>query len=135
MDFNVPEYTYRVKEVVKIIDGDTVDILIDLGFYITIYKRIRLLDIDTDEMRGGTDETKTRAVAAKERIDELLAMGPVFIRTKMDTTGKYGRVLGEFFVINVDTVIDVIATLKIEGYEKGNTETTFIKKLVSYLIG
>ena len=58
MSLRLPDYTYRVKEVIRIIDGDTVDILIDLGFYLTARKRIRMLDIDTDEVRGGTAATK-----------------------------------------------------------------------------
>lgn len=121
MTLTIPDYTYRVKEVVRVIDGDTVDIIIDLGFYLNSLKRIRILDLDTDEMRGGTVETKERAQKAKERLEQLLSMGTVYIRTEMDATGKYGRLLGSFFVINDGTAIDVTKTLVAEGYQKGNT--------------
>ena len=121
MTFNLPEYIYRVKEVLRVVDGDTVDIIIDLGFYLTARKRIRITDIDTDEMRGGTDETKDRAQKATDRLEQLLNMGPVYIRTEMDATGKYGRLLGNFFVLDGDSVIDVTQTMIAEGYEKGST--------------
>ena len=130
MTFNIPDYTYRVKEVIKIVDGDTVDVLIDLGFYLTARKRIRLLDIDTDEIRGGTDETKLRARMAADRIRELLSMGQLYIRTEMDETGKYGRLLGRFYVLDGDSMIDVNKTMVLEGYQKGNTGTVFLDELV-----
>jgi len=134
MNFTLPSYIYRVKEVLRVIDGDTVDILIDVGFYTSIRKRIRMLDIDTDELRGGTVDTKTRAKLAKTRLEKLLATGDVYIQTRMDATGKYGRLLGNFYTVNGETVIDVNGTLVEEGYEKGNTGTTFIEKLKSFLL-
>ncbi len=134
MSFSIPDYTYRVREIIRVIDGDTVDIYIDAGFFMYVRKRIRLLELDTEELRGGTVDTKYRAVAAKERIKELFAMGDVYITTKMDTTGKYGRMLGWFFVVVDDQVIDINKTLFEEGYEKGDTTMTFIEKLVSYIL-
>lgn len=145
MEFHKPDYTYRVLKVAKeisadhesprVIDGDTVDIMIDVGFYTFIRKRVRMLDIDTDELRGGTIETKERARAAKLRLLELLNSGDIYIRTEMDAQGKYGRILGTFFVELEDgTVIDVNQKLVDEGFQKGeeNTSTVieWIKKLV-----
>ena len=134
MDFTLPNYIYKVTEIVKVVDGDTVYIIIDLGMHITVYKKIRMLDIDTDEVRGGTIDTKLRANLAKDRLKTLLESGDVYIQTKMDTTGKYGRLLGDFYVVDGDTVIDVKATLIDEGYEKGGTGTTFIEKIKSFLL-
>jgi len=143
MEFKKPDYTYKVKEVVKIVDGDTVDVIVSLGFNLTALKRVRFLHVDTDELRGGTTETKQRAKAAKLRVEELLKSGSVYLRTKMDSTGKYGRVLGEFFVVRTviqesgesTVIINVNQTLIDEGFSKGETNTKtvteWIKKLFS----
>lgn len=134
MNLRLPDYTYRVTEVLRVIDGDTVDILIDLGFYMTARKRIRMLDIDTDEVRGGTVDTKLRAKMATERLIELLATGTVYIKTKMDATGKYGRLLGTFFVVSEDQALDVNNTLVLEGYQKGGIGTDFTLELSTVLL-
>ena len=134
MKLRLPDYTYKVKEVIRVIDGDTVDILIDVGFYMTVRKRIRMLDIDTDEVRGGTDETKLRARLAKDRLEELLAMGDVYIKTRMDATGKYGRLLGTLFVDPENVSINVNETLVKNGYEKGGTGTDFGTGIAQILI-
>lgn len=134
MTFTLPSYLYKVPKIIRVIDGDTVDIIIDLGFSITIRKRICMLELDTDEMCGGTIETKKRANIAKVRLEKLLSSGDVYIQTTMDKTGKYGRLLGKFFVVGGDKVIDVNGTLTEEGYEKGNIGTTFIEKIKSFLL-
>lgn len=120
MQFTVPDYTYRVKEVVKVVDGDTVDVIIDLGFHINVLKRIRFSRIDTYELRGGTDETKSLARDARDRVIDLLS-GPnktIYIRTEMDETGKYGRLLGTLFVLDQqeDILTNVSDVLLEEGY-------------------
>lgn len=120
LELNIPDYTYRIKEVVRVIDGDTVDVMIDLGFYLTARKRIRFLSIDTYEIRGGTDETKALGKAAKARLIELLATSDakIYIKTQMDDTGKYGRLLGRLYVIrNSDGfIIDINHVLLEEGF-------------------
>lgn len=136
MNLVKPDYTYKVNEVIRVIDGDTVDIMIDVGFYMSIRKRIRMLDIDTEELRGGTLATKERAKAATLRLIDLLDSGDVYIKTKMDTTGKYGRLLGTLFVeLSDGTMIDINQTLVTEGFQKGDANTStvieWIKKLVS----
>ncbi len=146
MEFQKPDYTYRILRIVKeispdhesprVIDGDTVDIMIDVGFYTFVRKRVRMLEIDTDELRGGTIATKERARAAKLRLIELLDSGNLYIQTKMDSTGKYGRILGTFYVELEDgTFINVNQTLVEEGFQKGDENTStvieWIKKLVS----
>ena len=114
-------YIYKVREIEKNYDGDTVTVVIDLGFHITRRETIRLLGIDTEELRGGTDETKARGYAARDRLAELLTLGDVYVKTEQDDTGKYGRLLGWLYTVTPEGVIDVNNTLVAEGYVKGTT--------------
>ena len=85
--------------VVKIIDGDTVDALVDVGFSIMTKKRIRFLGINTPESRTRDKEEKVRGLAAKDRVVELLSENDnKFVIIKSHGVGKYGRCLGELFV-------------------------------------
>lgn len=88
-------YTYNAK-LDRIIDGDTVDAHIDLGFDITVHKRIRLAGIDTPESRTRDLEEKAKGLAAKSRLEELLKEGSFVVESK--EVGKYGRVLGTLHV-------------------------------------
>ncbi len=81
---------------VKVLDGDTIDCYIDLGFDLKIKKRIRYMGIDTWESRTRDLEEKEKGLIAKARNKELLEQG-VF-KLKSFGTGKYGRVLGEVYV-------------------------------------
>ena len=81
---------------VKVLDGDTIDCYIDLGFDLKIKKRIRYMGIDTWESRTRDLDEKKKGLAAKARNKELLEAG-VF-KIKSFGTGKFGRVLGEIFV-------------------------------------
>ena len=83
-------------ELVKVLDGDTIDCYIDLGFDLKIKKRIRYMGIDTWESRTRDLEEKEKGLIAKARNKELLEQG-VF-KLKSFGTGKYGRVLGEVYV-------------------------------------
>lgn len=118
--FIKPSYIYRVKEVIRVIDGDTADVLIDVGFYTSMRKRLRFLDIDTSELRGGTTATKEHARAAKERLIELLDDAvKVYVKTKMDATGKYGRLLAYLFIEDAKgKILNVNTILMEEGYDK-----------------
>ena len=84
---------------VKIIDGDTVDVDIDLGFGIWMHKeRIRLLGIDTPESRTRDKEEKKYGLAAKKYLTEMLNdEGGIVLKTKKDAEGKFGRILGELW--------------------------------------
>ena len=84
--------------VVKIIDGDTVDALVDVGFSIMTKKRIRFLGINTPESRTRDKEEKVRGLAAKDRVVELLSENDNKFILKSYGVGKYGRCLGELFV-------------------------------------
>ena len=88
-------YQYKA-ELLRIVDGDTLDALIDIGFDVFVKKRIRLFGMDTWESRTRDLEEKKKGLAAKARNKELLEQG-VF-KLKSFGTGKYGRVLGEIFV-------------------------------------
>ena len=81
---------------VKVLDGDTIDCYIDLGFDIKIKKRIRYMGIDTWESRTRDLDEKKKGLAAKARNKELLEAGR--FKLKSFGTGKFGRVLGEIFV-------------------------------------
>jgi micrococcal nuclease len=95
-------YTYRVTKVNRVVDGDTVDITIDLGFDIHYKARVRMYGINAPESRTRDLEEKKRGLAAKDRLVELLAVGDVTIKTSKDKTGKFGRLLGELFVAGVN---------------------------------
>lgn len=95
-------YEYRC-EVVKIIDGDTVDVDIDLGFGIWMRKeRIRLFGIDTPESRTRDLEEKKYGLAAKEFLTKWLSAGNIILKTQKDAEGKFGRILGELWYNDVN---------------------------------
>jgi len=93
-------YEYKCK-LLRIVDGDTIDVDIDLGFSIHQKNRIRLSGIDTPEIRTRDTVEKKRGFAAKNRLAELLPE-EFIIRTKYDNRGKYGRVLGTLIVDDVN---------------------------------
>jgi len=91
-------YEYRCN-VVKIIDGDTVDVDIDLGFGVWMRKqRIRMYGIDTPESRTRDLEEKKYGLAAKDFLTGMLDdEGGIVLRTHKDGKGKFGRILGELW--------------------------------------
>ena len=99
---------------VKVLDGDTIDAYIDLGFDLKIKKRIRYMVIDTWESRTRDKEEKVKGLAAKARNKELLEAGTFKIVSY--GTGKFGRVLGEVFVQTDDGLVSVNETLISEGH-------------------
>ena len=107
---------YRYKDCIvdRIIDGDTVDLRINLGFSIFVKKRIRFHGIDAWESRTRDLEEKAKGLLAKERLKELLVGGKCDLESH--ELGKYGRVIG---VLLVDGV-DINQQLVEEGHAKGN---------------
>ena len=94
-------YEYRVK-ILRVVDGDTVDVDIDLGFGVWMHKeRVRLYGIDTPESRTRDLEEKKYGKAAAAFLKEKLQEGTPLLRTFKDGVGKYGRILGEFWVEEV----------------------------------
>ena len=92
-------YEYKCK-IRRIVDGDTIDVDIDLGFDMWIHnERIRVMGIDTPESRTRDLEEKKFGLAAKEFVRSLFPIGSEqIIKTHKDETGKYGRVLGDFIL-------------------------------------
>ena len=94
------KYIYRGK-LERVVDGDTIDALIDVGFDIWVKKRIRYKGIDTWESRTRDLAEKAKGLEAKARNKELLmevSSKPGYFRLKSFGVGKYGRVLGEIFI-------------------------------------
>ena len=93
-------YEYFVKEVKNVVDGDTIDVIIDLGFDILFASRVRLAGIDTPESRTTDKAEKALGIEAKEYLKKQLKDAKsVVIRTeKMDSSEKYGRILGWVYV-------------------------------------
>ena len=93
-------YEYFVKEVKNVVDGDTIDVIIDLGFDILFASRVRLAGIDTPESRTTDKAEKALGIEAKEYLKKHLKDAKsVVIRTeKMDSSEKYGRILGWVYV-------------------------------------
>ena len=88
-------YKYNAK-IDRVVDGDTVDALVDLGFDTWKKVRIRMMGINTPESRTRDLEEKKRGLAAKDRLIELLGDGDFILQSH--GVGKYGRCLGELFV-------------------------------------
>ena len=94
-------YEYNAT-VTHVVDGDTMDVTLDLGFDILYNNRIRLVGINTPESRTRDLEEKARGLAAKDRVLELCPVGStVTVKTTKDGRGKFGRILGEIFVPGV----------------------------------
>ena len=93
-------YEYFVEEVKNVVDGDTIDVVIDLGFDILFASRVRLAGIDTPESRTTDKAEKALGVEAKEYLKKQLKDAKsVVIRTeKMNSSEKYGRILGWVYV-------------------------------------
>jgi micrococcal nuclease len=97
-------YEYFVKEVTKIVDGDTIDVVIDLGFDIMFSSRVRLAGIDTPESRTTDKIEKALGLESKDYLKKHLkdAKSVVIKTEKMNSSEKYGRILGWIYV-NGDT--------------------------------
>lgn len=91
----IDKYNYNVQ-VSRVVDGDTVDVMIDLGFNTHIKRRVRMYGINTPETRTRDLEEKKRGLAAKARLEELLNNNEIVMRSW--GKGKFGRVLGELFI-------------------------------------
>lgn len=86
----------------RVVDGDTVDGYIDLGFGIKVFKRIRLFGINAPETRTRDAEEKKAGLRVKEWLTNALVDAEIMVKTEKDSTGKYGRVLGTLIVNDID---------------------------------
>tara|TARA_R110000744_G_scaffold356591_1_gene463356 strand:- start:825 stop:1223 length:399 start_codon:yes stop_codon:yes gene_type:complete len=110
-------------EVLRIVDGDTLDAEIDIGFDVFVKKRIRLFGIDTWESRTRDLEEKKKGLAAKARLKELLEENGNKFMLQSHELGKYGRVLGSIILDDDRDACDILLE---EGhaysYDGGNKE-------------
>ena len=113
-------YNFRVTKIVKVLDGDTIDVLIDLGFDLYKKERVRIAGVDTPEKRTRDLEEKELGIHAtnwlKEKLESTLAGDDqLFIRTELvGGTGKYGRLLGWCYI--GDSELSLNEQMITEGY-------------------
>ena len=101
-------WNYRAK-CINVVDGDTLDLFIDLGLRTYKIARVRVLDLDTPEIysvKKGSQEY-IRGKAAKEALEKLILGREMVIETKKDKTGKFGRLLANIWVPEKDDLINV----------------------------
>ena len=101
-------YVYRIKSVGKVVDGDTIDADIDLGFDISLTKRIRLAGIDTPESRTTDAYEKKLGLEVKEWLKKRLeGAKDILIKTELpDSTEKYGRIIGHLYINGEETSLN-----------------------------
>ena len=98
-------YSYKVKEVAKVVDGDTVDLVIDLGFGLYKKERVRVAGIDSPESRTRDKEEKVYGLEAKAYLMGILESAEtIIVETEKD--GKYGRMLGWLYVDDNDQSVN-----------------------------
>jgi micrococcal nuclease len=118
-------YEYGCK-ITRVVDGDTVDADIDLGFSIKFKSRIRLYGVDTPESRTRNLDEKARGKLASKFLEDCIKKASfVKVKTKLDKKGKFGRVLGSIIADNVDlnqAMIDKHLAVKYFGQSKDDIE-------------
>ena len=124
-------YEYACK-VERVVDGDTVDVVLDLGFDILYKSRVRLYGIDTPESRTRNKDEKARGKMAAAYLEDAINNGnTVVIQTKLkDSRGKYGRVLGNVLVDDVninEQMVDKHLAVKYFGQSKEDVEEEHLK--------
>ena len=109
-------YIYRIKQITKVVDGDTIDADIDLGFDISLTKRIRLAGVDTPESRTADANEKKYGLQSKEWLKHKVENAEhILIKTELpDSTEKYGRIIGHLFVNDQETSLN--DQMIVEGY-------------------
>lgn len=119
------EHIYRVSSLEKVVDGDTIDVTLDLGFDVCTRQRVRLLGIDTPESRTSDKEEKKFGLLSKKKLKEwcLKAVASekddieIELRCpERDSRGKFGRILAEVWVLEDGVWTNVNKWLCDEGY-------------------
>jgi micrococcal nuclease len=120
-------YEYRVKKLLNVVDGDTIDVDIDLGFDISLSKRVRLAGIDTPESRTSDKAEKVLGLEAKEYLKKNIKDATqIVIKTELpDSSEKYGRILGWIYTDNNSKSIN--EKMIEDGYAWGYMGETKIK--------
>jgi micrococcal nuclease len=113
---NKDPYIYRIKQILKVVDGDTIDADIDLGFDISLTKRIRLAGVDTPESRTADVNEKKYGLESKEWLKHKVENAKnILIKTELpDSTEKYGRIIGHLFINDQENSLN--DQMVIEGY-------------------
>ena len=134
------DFSYRVNKVTKVVDGDTIDVIIDLGFDIMYKSRVRLFGIDTPESRTRDLVEKKYGLMSKDYLKEALKNAEkIVIKThKGEETGKFGRILGEIFCDNVNInqqMCDVGHAVAYYGQSKDSIQEEHMKnrKILGYI--
>lgn len=104
-------YTYNAK-VTSVYDGDTITLEVDLGFSFKFTNSYRLLRINCPELRG---ETRVAGLQSRDRLRELVLGKNVIVRTKKDSTEKYGRYLADIDLLIGSQVVNINDLLVTEG--------------------
>ena len=110
------EYRFTLE---RVVDGDTIDGLIDLGFGLTISRRVRLLGVNTPETRTRDLDEKAAGLKAKAFVVGLLSQGNIRIKTQKDATGKYGRLLADVWVGEVHVQSELLRLGLAKPYNGG----------------
>jgi micrococcal nuclease len=122
-------YIYRIRTISKVVDGDTIDADIDLGFDISLSKRIRLAGIDTPESRTTNVKEKAMGLESKEWLKKTLeGAKDILIKTELpDSTEKYGRIIGHLFINGQETSLNnqMIAEGYALAYDGGTKDKNF----------
>ena len=117
-------YEYKCQEIKKVVDGDTVDIVLNLGFNILHAVRVRLASIDPPESRRRDLDEKARGLLAKEFLKNWLSQEhekkKIVIKTFKKSKGKFGRVLAEIWVNDVNVNEDMIECYHAVPYSAQN---------------
>jgi micrococcal nuclease len=128
-------YIYRIKEIHKVVDGDTIDASIDLGFDISLEKRIRLAGVDTPESRTTDLKEKAMGLESKEWLKKKLeGAKDIIIKTELpDSTEKYGRIIGHLYINSEatslnDQMIDEGYALAYDGGTKDKNFSVLLEK-------
>ena len=109
-------YCYRVSKIIKVVDGDTVDVMVDLGFDIHIKCRVRLAGINAPETRTRDKAEKKKGIASKARLKELCKDNLIL---HSHGKGKFGRILGELYSCGVNLNTIMVAEGHAEEYFGG----------------
>lgn len=122
-------YIYRIRTISKVVDGDTIDADIDLGFDISLTKRIRLAGIDTPESRTTNVKEKAMGLESKEWLKKTLeGAKDILIKTELpDSTEKYGRIIGHLFINGQETSLNnqMITSGYALAYDGGTKDKNF----------
>ena len=123
-------YEYKC-EVTRVVDGDTVDVIIDCGFSILHKARVRMYGIDTPESRTRDLDEKARGKLASQYIQDHIDNGnEIIIKTEKDSKGKFGRILGKIFIDGKDinqSMIDEHLAVAYCGQSKADIELAHLQ--------